>query len=113
MLLLAGEYERSLDQQNRLAIPAKLRALLGRELTGLYITPGMEHCLALYRSEELEKELEQLADAANTLPLRICSRNQHTKDRTTVFARGHWRIFCDPSRNPSIVELLCKRRPEQ
>jgi MraZ protein len=43
--MLLGEHEHSLDDKNRLTLPAKLREQLGEELV---VTRGLDGCLAVY-----------------------------------------------------------------
>lgn len=59
--MLIGEYQHTIDEKKRLAIPAKLRKELGR---GAVLTRGFDNCLALYPL----KEWERLADKLNKLP---------------------------------------------
>ncbi len=48
-MTLTGTYIRSLDDKHRLAIPKRLREqFVGKELTGLYVAPGLDRSLALY-----------------------------------------------------------------
>ena len=43
--MLLGEYDHTLDDKNRLTLPAKLRAELGDEVV---ITRGLDGCLSVY-----------------------------------------------------------------
>ena len=43
--MLLGEYDHTLDDKNRLTLPAKLRDDLGEELV---VTRGLDGCLAVY-----------------------------------------------------------------
>jgi MraZ protein len=49
--MLLGEYEHTLDDKNRLTLPAKLREQLGEELV---VTRGLDGCLAVYSSDGFE-----------------------------------------------------------
>lgn len=60
-VVLIGEYQHTIDEKKRLAIPAKLRKELGR---GAVLTRGLDNCLALYPLKEWEK----LADKLSKLP---------------------------------------------
>ncbi len=59
--MLIGEYQHTIDEKKRLAIPAKVRKDLGR---GAVLTRGFDNCLALYPLKEWEK----LADKLSKLP---------------------------------------------
>ena len=58
--MLLGEYEHTLDDKNRLTLPAKFRrAFVG----GVVLTRGMDGCIAVYSSEDWERFVETgLAD---------------------------------------------------
>lgn len=58
--MFIGEYNYSIDEKKRLAVPAKFRQLLG---TKAVITRGLDQCLFLYSAKEwgnLAKKLAQL-----------------------------------------------------
>lgn len=59
--MLIGEYQHTIDEKKRLAIPAKLRKELGK---GAVLTRGLDNCLALYSLREWKK----LADKLSKLP---------------------------------------------
>ena len=61
LIMLIGEYQHTIDEKKRLAIPAKLRKELGK---GAVLTRGLDNYLALYPLKEWEK----LADKLNKLP---------------------------------------------
>jgi MraZ protein len=46
--MLLGEYEHTLDDKNRLTLPAKFRQALGG---GVVVTRGMDHCLFVFTRE--------------------------------------------------------------
>jgi MraZ protein len=46
--MLLGEYEHTLDDKNRLTLPAKFRQALGG---GVVVTRGMDHCLFVFTHE--------------------------------------------------------------
>lgn len=50
--MFIGEYNHSLDDKGRLAIPAKFRAILKK---GAVVTKGLDNCLFLYSQEQFEK----------------------------------------------------------
>jgi MraZ protein len=49
--MFLGQYERSLDEKSRVAIPAELRAGLG---TGAVITRSFDNCLCIYPAARWE-----------------------------------------------------------
>jgi MraZ protein len=59
--MFLGQYERSLDEKSRVAIPAELRAGLG---TGAVITRSFDNCLCIYPAARWEV----LASALDDLP---------------------------------------------
>src|SRR5579862_9796686 len=55
--MLLGEYEHSLDDKNRLTLPAKLREQLGEELV---VTRSLDGCLAVYSVAAFELLAERV-----------------------------------------------------
>ena len=53
--MLLGEFEHTIDDKNRLTLPAKFRQALSG---GLVITRGMDGCLYAYRSEDWDHLIE-------------------------------------------------------
>jgi MraZ protein len=64
-MLLTGTHPRTLDDKKRLALPKRLRELLG-EPTTLFVTPGPDQTLWLYTKSELERLAEKLDQAPAT-----------------------------------------------
>ena len=68
--MLLGEHDHTLDDKNRLTLPAKLREQLGEEIV---VTRGLDGCLAVYARDEFEtlrarvKGLDALARETRTL----------------------------------------------
>ena len=60
--MFIGEYQHSIDQKGRIAVPAKFRSQLG---TGVVVTRGLDHCLFIYT----ETEWQELAQKLVALPL--------------------------------------------
>ena len=60
--MFIGEYSYSIDEKKRLAVPQKLRQLLGKKAV---ITKGLDQCLFLYPI----KQWEILAKKLSNLPL--------------------------------------------
>jgi MraZ protein len=65
--MFIGEYQHTLDEKGRMAIPAKFRRELER---GAVVTRGLDRCLTVYTAEEWEKLATRLANlpmsSANT-----------------------------------------------
>jgi len=59
--MFIGEYNHSLDDKGRLAIPAKFRTALK---SGAVVTKGLDNCLFLYT----KKEWSKIADSMAKLP---------------------------------------------
>lgn len=57
-IMLIGEYTHSLDSKKRVALPAKFRKELGKQIV---ITRGLDKCLWLYPIREWHKVAEKLA----------------------------------------------------
>jgi MraZ protein len=57
--MFLGQYERSLDEKSRVAIPAELRAGLG---TGAVITRSFDNCLCIYPAARWEVLAQALDD---------------------------------------------------
>jgi transcriptional regulator MraZ len=55
--MLLGEHDHSLDEKNRLTLPAKLREGLG---DGVVVTRGMDGCLFAYAVGEWERMAERI-----------------------------------------------------
>jgi MraZ protein len=70
--MFIGEYQHSLDEKGRIAIPAKFR---GELADGAVVTRGVDRCLVVYTAAEWKKLAERLAN------LPIASSN------TRAFAR--------------------------
>jgi MraZ protein len=70
--MLLGEHEHSLDDKNRLTLPAKLRLELGERVV---VTSGLDGCVYIYAVSEWE----QLAKRVGTLD--ALSREARTMQR--------------------------------
>lgn len=70
--MFIGEYNHSIDDKGRLAIPIKFREELGR---GAVVTRGLDNCLFVYTADEWKKMADKLA----ALPI--------SKANTRAFAR--------------------------
>ncbi len=60
--MFIGEYNHSVDEKNRLAVPAKFRAILTK---GAVVTKGLDNCLFLYTKQSWK----ELADKLSKLPI--------------------------------------------
>lgn len=62
-MLLTGSYRRTLDDQLRLAIPKPLRDQLTVGMA-IYLTPGLDGCLAVYPQEAFNALADRLAESS-------------------------------------------------
>jgi mraZ protein len=65
-MLLTGTYERSLDEKQRLALPKRIRELIGSAGQLLFLTPGTDGSLALYAGPAFAKMADKLAAQSPT-----------------------------------------------
>ena len=56
--MFLGEYNHTIDEKGRLAIPVKFRSAL---TAGAVVTRGIDRCLSLYTKDEWEKKAQQFA----------------------------------------------------
>jgi MraZ protein len=56
--MFIGEYNHSLDNKGRLAIPAKFRVILKK---GAVVTKGLDNCLFLYSKEQFKEMAKKFA----------------------------------------------------
>ena len=57
--MLHGEHEHSLDDKNRLTLPAKLREELGDRVV---VTAGLDGCLYAYALEDWERQVRRIRE---------------------------------------------------
>jgi MraZ protein len=57
--MLIGEYTHSVDDKNRISLPAKFRKEVGKKVV---LTHGLDNCLFLYPMKEWEKISDKLAN---------------------------------------------------
>lgn len=62
--MLLGEYEHTLDDKNRLTLPARFRQAF---VAGIVVTRGMDGCLFAYTSEAWERMVEGSLASLNPL----------------------------------------------
>ncbi|HEY4500379.1 MAG TPA: division/cell wall cluster transcriptional repressor MraZ [Candidatus Paceibacterota bacterium] len=60
-LMLIGEYIHSIDEKNRISLPAKFRERMGKKVV---VTPGLDHCLFVFMPREWEKISTKLSEAS-------------------------------------------------
>ena len=58
--MLIGEYIHTIDEKNRVSMPAKFRKELGKKII---ITPGLGSCLFIFTSDEWGKVSKKLSDS--------------------------------------------------
>lgn len=56
--MLIGQYTHSIDDKNRLSLPAKFRQEMGKKVV---VTPGLDSCLFIFTVKEWEKISERLS----------------------------------------------------
>lgn len=56
--MLIGEFTHTIDEKNRISLPAKFRKEMG---TDLVITPGLDKCLFVFTKKEWQKISEKLS----------------------------------------------------
>jgi MraZ protein len=62
--MLIGEYTHTIDDKNRVSLPAKFRKELGKKII---ITPGLDNCLFIFTTKEWGKVSKKLSDSENDL----------------------------------------------
>jgi MraZ protein len=66
-MALTGQFERSLDQKHRLAIPKSLLVEFSDpQPDHLYVAKGYDHCLDLYSPEEFDLLAERLKERSSS-----------------------------------------------
>ncbi|MFA7216827.1 MAG: division/cell wall cluster transcriptional repressor MraZ [Candidatus Paceibacterota bacterium] len=55
--MLIGEYTHSIDDKNRVSLPAKFRSEMGKKMV---VTPGLDACLFVFTHKEWQKIEEKL-----------------------------------------------------
>lgn len=60
--MFLGEYLHTFDSKNRISIPSKFRAGLGRAVV---VTRGLDHCLYVYARKTWEREAQAYAAGVN------------------------------------------------
>lgn len=82
--MFIGEYQYSLDEKGRLAIPAKFRSSLGE---GAIVTRGLDSCLFIYPADKWQKLVAELEN----LPLSRANARSYAR----FFLAGAFEITFD------------------
>lgn len=61
-----GEYWSKIDKEGRIVIPARLRELLKRDGSEIYITKGIEKCLFIFPKKTFEEQGEKINELSFT-----------------------------------------------
>ncbi len=62
--MLIGEYIHTIDDKNRISLPAKFRKEMGKKII---ITPGLDQCLFIFTIAEWQKVSKRLSNAEEDL----------------------------------------------
>lgn len=62
--MLIGEYIHTIDEKNRMSLPAKFRKELGKKVI---VTPGLDKCLFVFTLGEWKKVTEKLGSTSGEL----------------------------------------------
>ena len=64
IIMLIGEYIHTIDEKNRVSMPAKFRKEFGKKII---ITPGLGQCLFIFTIKEWEKVSKKLSNSDSDL----------------------------------------------
>ena len=106
-MLLTGTFVRSVDDKLRIALPKRLRdALAVDENSHLYIAPGTDGSLAIYREDALAAMAARLAAASPTQQdVRAFNRLFYAQaERVELDAQGRMRV------PPALAQLAALER---
>lgn len=59
--MLIGEYTHTIDEKNRLSLPAKFRAEMGKKVV---MTRGLDKCVAIFTQREWQRISEKLSESS-------------------------------------------------
>lgn len=59
--MLIGEYTHTIDEKNRVSLPAKFRQEMGKKLV---LTPGLDNCLFVFTIKEWQKISKRLGESS-------------------------------------------------
>lgn len=71
--MLIGEYTHTIDDKNRVSLPAKFRSMMGKKIV---ITPGLDQCLFVFTTKEWEKISGRLSENSSMLSSDMRSFNR-------------------------------------
>lgn len=57
--MLIGEFTHTIDEKNRVSLPAKFRKEMGKDLV---VTPGLDNCLFVFTKKEWQKISEKFSN---------------------------------------------------
>ena len=60
-IMLIGEYTHTIDEKNRLSLPAKFRTEMGKKVV---LTPGLDNCIFVFSTTEWKKITERLSESS-------------------------------------------------
>lgn len=93
--MFIGEYNHSVDEKGRMAVPAKFRTKLKQ---GAVVTKGLDNCLVIYP----RAEWEQLAEKLSSLPI----SQANTRAFSRLMLAGAMDIELDKQGRMVIPEYL-------
>lgn len=93
--MFIGEYQHSIDEKNRLAIPVKFRNILAK---GAVVTKGLDNCLFLYTKEAWKELAERLAK----LPI----SQANTRAFSRLMLAGAMDVFLDKQGRVILPDYL-------
>ena len=99
--MFLGEYEHTIDDKNRLTLPAKFRQALAG---GLVVTRGMDGCLYAYGADEWRRLVETRLASLDPL-----SREGRLMQRFCFSAAAEFR-YSSPSLASNLIATSAFRR---
>ena len=92
MAAFAGQYTHTLDQKNRLSVPARLREELGESFV-LYMPGNGDRCIFAYTIADWQEVLDKLNDRPASKELTNMQRFVHfNSDRVDIDKQGRFTI---------------------
>ena len=70
--MLIGEYTHTIDEKNRLSLPAKFRQEMGKKIV---LMKGFDKCVAIFTEKEWKKIAERLSNPNGSTMLQADNRN--------------------------------------